>query len=66
MGNKKHLLEHEIINQVESDLNDQDFEAMSEMLQKLIEIKEARIILINYLSDSGKENWLEGRTVPRY
>lgn len=60
------LLEHAVINQLESDFDEQDFDAMSEMLTLLIKNEESKNILIEYLSDSAKENWLEKRTSVRY
>jgi DNA-binding SARP family transcriptional activator len=60
------LLEHAIINQFETDLNDQDYDSMSEMIQQLIFLEPARKVLIDYLSDTAKENWLEGKTTIRY
>ena len=60
------LLEHAIINQLEGDFEDQDFDSMSEMLSLLINNEESKKILIEYLSDSAKENWLEGKTNVRY
>jgi len=44
-------LEHLVLNQIEKDLEDQDYDAFSEMLQLLINIPEAKEILINYLPD---------------
>ena len=63
---ENNLLEHSVINQLETDLNDQDFDAMSEMLSLLIKNEESKKILIEYLSDTAKENWLEGKTNVRY
>ena len=39
---------------------------MSEMLSLLINNKESKKILIEYLSGSAKKNWLEGKTNVRY
>lgn len=60
------LLQHAVINQLETDFNDRDFDAMSEMLELLIKNEESKKILIEYLSDTAKENWLEGKTIVRY
>jgi hypothetical protein len=60
------LLEHAVLNQIEADLEGDEYDVISEMLQSLISKEESRNILIEYLSDSGKENWLEGRTNVRY
>ena len=61
-----YLLEHAVINQLEADLNDQDFDAISEMIQHLMFLEPARKVLIEYLGDSAKKNWLEGKTTVRY
>lgn len=63
---KNDLLEHAVLNQIEADLNSNDYDALSEMLQLLISKEESRNILIGYLSDTAKENWIEGRTHRRY
>lgn len=60
------MLEHAVINQLESDFEDQDYDAMSEMLQFLIKDEKSKKILIEYLGDTAKENWLEKRTNVRY
>jgi hypothetical protein len=39
---------------------------MSETIGLLLKNEEAKKILIEYLSDTAKENWLEGRTNVRY
>ena len=66
MEEQNTLLEHAVINQIETDLNDNEYDSISDMLNKLFEIEEAKTILIEYLSDSAKENWLEGKTSIRY
>jgi len=60
------LLEHAIINQLEADFNALDYDAMSEMLKNLIYLEPARRVLVEYLGDSARENWMEGRTSTRY
>ena len=60
------LLEHAVINQLEADFDSQNFGSMSEMLSLLINNKESKKILIQYLSGSAKKNWLEGKTNVRY
>ena len=62
----KNLLLHAVINQLEADFDDNEFESMDELLTKLIENEDNHEILIAYLSDSAKENWLEGRTKVRF
>lgn len=60
------LLMHAVINQLEADFSDIEFDAMSEMLELLIKNKESKKILIEYLGDTAKENWLEGKTNVRF
>jgi DNA-binding SARP family transcriptional activator len=66
MEEDNNLLEHAVINQIETDLNDKDYDALSEMIKNLIHLEPARKVLIEYLSDTAKENWLEGKTSIRY
>ena len=62
----KDALEHAVINQLESDFEDQDYDSMSEMLQLLMKDDNNVEILINYLSDTAQENLAECRTFKRY
>lgn len=62
----KELLEHAVINQLQADIEEGDFDALSKMLGLLIDSKKSREILIEYLSDTAKENWIEGKTTVRY
>lgn len=63
---KDYLLKHAIINQLEVDFNDNDFESISELIQILINLEPAEKALIGYLSDTALENWQEGKTNTRY
>lgn len=60
------LLELAVLNEIEKDLDENDYDAISEMLQLLISKEESRNILIEYLSDQAKEDWIERRTYRRY
>lgn len=60
------LLQHEIINQFDEDLTHKDYESMSYMLEQLIELEEAKKILIDYLGDEHKERWIERKTTRRW
>ena len=62
----KNALEHAVINQLESDFEDQDYDAMSEMLQMLMKDERNLEILVEYLSDTAQENLVEGKTFFRY
>lgn len=63
---EQNLLEHAFINQLETDFNDQEYDAMSEMIQRLIKNEDNKKIIVEYLSDTAKENWIEGRTNCRF
>ena len=64
---KLDALEHAVINQLETDFNEQEYDAMSELLQTLMgQGEEVKNILFNYLSDSAQENYREGLTSKRY
>lgn len=59
-------IEHAVLNQIESDFESQDYDALSEMLQCLLQVEDAKKILINYLSDNFLEDVVEGRIKLRY
>ena len=59
-------LEHAVLNQIETDLLDKDFDAYSEMMQLLLKNKENRKILFDYLLDTAQENVKLGMTFSRY
>lgn len=56
------LLEHAFINQLETDFVEQEYDGISEMIQLLLKNKDNVKIISEYLSDTEKENWLEGKT----
>ena len=60
------LLLHAVLNQIETDFDDQDYESIDELLQRLIDIPQAKDLLTGYLSDTALENWKLGRTAKRY
>ena len=62
----KNLLLHAVINQLESDFEDQDYDAMDEFITKLMENTDNHEILHAYLGDTAQENWLEGKTNVRF
>jgi hypothetical protein len=64
--NNENLLLHAVINQLETDFNDHEYDAMDEFLTLLIKDEKSKNILIEYLSDTAKENWLEGKTATRF
>jgi len=67
MGNiKDNLLEHSVVNQLEADFGDNDFDSMSEMISNLIHLEPARKVLFNYLSDTAQNNLEQGLTKIRY
>ncbi len=61
------LLEHAVLNQLQADFGDADFDAYSEMFNLLIgTFPEAKNILFEYLSDTAQKNLEEGETFKRY
>lgn len=50
------LLEQAVLNQIEADLNDYDFEAYSEMMELLMKDEKNIEILYQYLSDTAQKN----------
>jgi hypothetical protein len=64
--NEKELLEQAIINQIEKDLEEQDYDSLSELIKNLIHLEPAEKLLIGYLSDEVKEDWLEGKVEIKY
>ena len=64
--NENDLLEQAIINQIEKDLEENDYDAISEMLRQLIHLEPAKKILVGYLSDEIKEQWIDGKIQIKY
>ena len=64
--NEKELLEQAIVNQIEKDLEEQDYDSLSELIKNIIHLEPAEKLLIGYLSDEVKENWLEGKVEIKY
>jgi hypothetical protein len=60
------LLCHAVINQLEADLNEQEYDSLDELITQLVKDEKTKKILIEYLSDTVKEFWLEGKTTPRF
>lgn len=60
------LLEQAVINQIESDLENQEYDSISELIKNLIHLEPAQKLLIEYLSDKTKEDWLEGKIQIKY
>jgi hypothetical protein len=59
-------LEHAVLNQLQADFGDNDFDAYSEMIHALMKSKKNKEILFQYLSDTAQENLLKGETYKRY
>lgn len=62
----KNLLLHAVINQLETDFDEQDYDAMDELITMLMKNEDNHEILFAYLSDTAQANWLEGRTNVRF
>lgn len=62
----KENLEHAVINQLEADLQGNDFEPISELLQLLMTNEDNIEVLVGYLSDAALKNLEEGLTIKRY
>lgn len=60
------LLIHEVLNQMSADMNEGYYEAIDELMVKLLEIDEAKALLKGYLSDSALNNLNEGLTQRLY
>ncbi len=59
-------LKHAVINQIETDLQHNEFEALDELLEKLMMTDTSNGLLIAYLSGSSIKNADEGLTYKRY
>jgi len=60
------LLIHEVLNQMSADLNEGYYEAIDELMTKLLEVNGVEELLTGYLSDSALENLKEGLTQKLY
>ena len=61
------LLVHAVINQLEADFGDNDFDSMSDMLETLIsDENDSKDVLWQYLSNTAQENLKEGLTIKRW
>lgn len=60
------LLEHAVLNQLESDINEWDYDSYSKLIGNLLKNEENKKILFSYLSQSAQENLKEGTTTKRY
>jgi len=60
------LLIHEVLNQMSADLNEGYYEAIDELMTKLLEVNGVEELLTGYLSDSALANLKEGLTQKLY
>lgn len=61
------LLIHSVINQLETDFGDNDFESMSNLLEAIIsDERDGKDVLWEYLSNTAQENLKEGLTIKRF
>ena len=61
-----YLLEHAFINQFQTDIENKEYEPISLFISLLLKSDKNKELIIGYLSDSGRENWIEGKTSVRY
>jgi len=64
--NENELLEQAVVNQLEVDLNNKEYDSLSELLKKLIKLKSAKTLLIEYLGHMELEDWVENKTKIKY
>jgi hypothetical protein len=55
MQTKEDLLSQAVINQIEKDIEDQEYESIDELLLQLMKSKKAKAILMDYIGDEVKE-----------
>lgn len=63
---KDELLEHKVLNQIEADLESEEYEALSTLFQNLISNDSSKNQLESYLSQSALESLNEEETFCRY
>jgi predicted CopG family antitoxin len=64
--NENELLEQAVVNQLEVDLNNKEYDSLSELLKNLIKLKSAKTLLIEYLGHMELEDWVENKTKIKY
>jgi len=64
--NENELLEQAVVNQLEVDLNNKEYNSLSELLKNLIKLKSAKTLLIEYLGHMELEDWVENKTKIKY
>ena len=62
----KKLLLHALMNQLETDFQDQDYDAMDEFITQLMRNEDNHTIVYSYLTDTAQKNWEEGKTKCRF
>jgi DNA-binding SARP family transcriptional activator len=62
---KEERLVSAVLNQLEADFDDQEFDSVEELIKELVKSKPVRRILFDYLSESAQQNLREGLTVKR-
>jgi len=66
MNEERDLLLMAVVNQIEDDLNNQEYESLDCLLTELLKNKENREEFVHYLSDETKERWIEGKVTIKY
>ena len=62
----KDLIIMAIVNQLEKDFKEQEFESLDCLLTELLKSTKNRELFHDYLSDQIKEDWIEGKIEIKY
>jgi hypothetical protein len=66
MNEERDLLLMAVVNQLEDDFDNQDYESLDCLLTELLKNEENREEFVHYLSDDMKERWIEGKVTIKY
>ena len=66
MSEERDLLLMAVVNQLEDDFDNQEYESLDCLLTELLKNEENRKLCVDYLSDDMKERWIEGKVTIKY
>ena len=66
MSEERDLLLMAVVNQLEDDFDNQEYESLDCLLKELLKNEENRKLCVDYLSDDMKERWIEGKVTIKY